>query len=348
MKTALIEFIAAVLLLQASGMAQAPASKSVLGTVVSFNKDAKALDVKPDNATPVSVKLLANTIFQKIAPGQTDLKNASAIAISDLAVGDRVLATLASNGSDALRIVVISATDIAIRDDADRQDWVQRGVSGVVASKSGNQILLRPLKTPAGDVQQTITTSDKTKFRRYSPDSVKFADAKLSKLDEISAGDQIRARGEKSSDGRKVDAEEVVFGTFLTKAGSIISIDAAAKEVTVKEIGSGKSFTVKLTQDSSLKQMPNAPADGRGAPPAGGNIAQIVDRLPAAKFEDIKTGASVVVSSTKGSDADKVTAILFVTNADLLIRMASTPTGRGGTLVFGSNDGGGLGGLALQ
>ena len=81
---------------------------------------------------------------------------------------------------------------------------------------------------------------------------------------------------------------------------------------------------------------------------AGANVAQIVERLPAGKFEDIKTGTSVVVSGTKGSEADKVTAILLVTNADLLIRMATTPSGRGGTLVFGSSDGGGLSVLGIQ
>src|SRR5262249_3794987 len=147
--------------------------------------------------------------------------------------------------------------------------------------------------------------------------------------------------------GLKVDAEEVVFGTFLTRAGSVVSLNAAAKEIVVKELGNGKPFTVRLTPDSSVKLMPGA-AENRGAPPAGGNVAQIVERLPSGKFEDIQPGTSVVVSSTKGSEADKVTAILLVANADMLIRMASTPSGRGGTLVFGSSDGGGLSVLGLQ
>jgi hypothetical protein len=43
-----------------------------------------------------------------------------------------------------------------------------------------------------------------------------------------------------------------------------------------------------------------------------------------------------------------LTAIVIVANADQLIRMASTPSGRGGTLVFGSADGGGLSVLGLQ
>jgi hypothetical protein len=333
--------------IQMSVIAQTSTAKSVLGTVTSFNKDARTLDVKPDNGAPVPVKLMGNTVVQRIAPGQTNLANAVAIQSAEIGAGDRVLVTVGSNGTDALRVVVISATDIAKRDDVDRQDWANRGISGIVASKAGNQILLQKVKSPSGDLQPAITVSDKTKFRRYSPDSVKFADAKLSKLDEVSVGDQIRARGEKSPDGLKVDAEEIVFGTFLTKAGSVVSFDASLKEVTVKELGSGKTLIVRLTPDSTIKQMPAAPADGRGAP-GSGNLAQIIDRLPAGKIDDIKPGTSIVVSSTKGSESDKVTGIMIVANADLLIRMAGTPSGRGGTLVFGGADGGGLSVLGLQ
>lgn len=347
MRNACIAAFILIFLTHIPASTQTSTSKSVLGTVTSFNKDAKGLEVKPDNGSPVPVKLLGNTVVQRIAPGQTSLANAVAIQPADIAAGDRVLVTMASNGADALRVVVIAATDIARRDDADRQDWITRGISGVVASKTGDQILLQKAKTPAGDVQPTITVSDKTKFRRYSPDSVKFVDAKISNLDEISGGDQIRARGQKSPEGLKVNAEEIVFGTFLTKAGSVVSVDVSAKEVTLKELGTGKTVMIKLTPDTTIKQMPLA-ADGRGGAPAGGNIAQIVDKLPAAKIEDIKPGAAVVVSSTKGSEPDKVTGITVVTNADLLIRMASTPSGRGGALVFGSGDGGGLSVLGLQ
>jgi hypothetical protein len=347
MRTASIIALIVVFLIQIPVFPQTSAAKSVLGTVTTFNKDARTLDVKPDNGAPVPVKLMGNTVVQRIAPGQTSLANAVAIQPSEITPGDRVLVTVGSNGSDALRVVVISATDIAKRDDADRQDWATRGISGVVASKTGSQILLQKVKSAGGDVQPVITISDKTRFRRYSPDSVKFADARLSKFDEISIGDQIRARGEKSPDGLKVSAEEIVFGTFLTKAGSVVSVDSSAREVTLKELGSGKTVIVKLTPDSTIKQMPAAPADGRGAAPAG-NLAQMIDKLPAGKIEDIKPGTSIVVSSTKGSEPDKVTGITVVSNADLLIRMASTPSGRGGTLVFGGADGGGISVLGLQ
>lgn len=346
MRSAFLQAWTAIFLVLAAGFGQAPATKSVLGAVTSFTRETNVIEVKPDNAAAITAKLLPNSVVQRIAPGETSLAKAATITPSEIATGDRVLVTLASNGTDALRIVIISAGDIARRDEADRQDWVKRGFSGIVSAKNENQVLLK-MRTPRGDAQQTIAVSEKTRVRRYSPDSVKFSDARISKLEEISVGDQIRARGEKSPDGLRVDAEEIVFGTFVTRAGTVVSLDGPAREVVVKELGNGKSFTVRLTADSAVKQGPAA-ADNRGAAPAGANVTQIIDRLPVGQFDDIKPGGSIVVSGTKGSDADKVTAILLVTNAEALIRMATTPSGRGGTLVFGSNEGGGLSVLGLQ
>lgn len=341
MRTAFLTALILILLTRTPSIAQS-ATKSVLGTVTSFNKDAKTLAVKPDNGAAVPLKLLTSTLVQRVAPGQTTLANAVTIPAADIADGDRVLVTVSTNGTDAIRVVVISASDIAKRNDADRQDWVTRGLSGIVASKAGNQLLLTKVKTPGGEVQPAITISDRTKVLRYSPDSVKFADAKASKFDEISAGDQIRARGDKSADGLKVNAEEIVFGTFLTKAGSVISVDSSGGQVDIKEIGTGKTITVKLTRDTTIKQMPAS------APAAGGSIAQLIEQLPAGRVEDIKAGTPIVVSSTKGSEPDKLTGITVVINAEALIRMAGTPSGRGGTLVFGGADGGGLSVLGLQ
>src|SRR5262245_32224848 len=277
MRNAFTTALTVLFLLQAAGAGQTPASKSVLGAISSFDKDTKAIEVKPDNAAPVTVKLLPNTVGQGVAPGETSLANAATSRASEMTAGDRVLVTLAANGADALRVVIIPAADIAKRDEADRQDWAKRGISGIVSAKNGNQILLKT-RTPRGDVQQTIAVSEKTKFRQYSPDSVRFADARLSNLDAVSVGDQIRARGEKSTDGLRVEAEEIVFGTFLTRAGSVVSLNVAPKEIVVKELGSGKSFTIRLTPDSSIKEIPAAP-EALGPPAAGATLAQMVERL---------------------------------------------------------------------
>jgi hypothetical protein len=199
----------------------------------------------------------------------------------------------------------------------------------------------------------TVTVDDKTAVRRYNSDSVKFADAKISKLDEVSIGDQLRARGVKSEDGLKVTAEEVVFGTFVTKAGTITAIDPVTKEVTVAELGSNKPLTIKFTADSQIKKMPDMMgmmAAGRGAtpgspmsppmgPPAGASggptaghmpdMAQMLEHALAARLDELKAGEKIVVSSTKGAKPDEITAIMLLGNAGVLIQMATVPSGRG-------------------
>jgi hypothetical protein len=65
-----------------------------------------------------------------------------------------------------------------------------------------------------------------------------------------------------------------------------------------------------------------------GGPPGGGfDINQMLERLPAVKLEDLRPGATVVISSTKGAKTNQLTAITVVSNADMLIQMASMMSG---------------------
>jgi hypothetical protein len=98
--------------------------------------------------------------------------------------------------------------------------------------------------------------SKATVVRRYAPDSVKFDDAKPSTLAEIHAGDQVRARGERSADGSELTADEIVSGSFRNIAGTINSVDASSSTVTVHDLLSKKNVTVKISADSQLRQLP--------------------------------------------------------------------------------------------
>lgn len=332
-----------------------------MGSITAFQPDELVVVVKPDNAAAVSVKLTPETIFKRVAPGSNDLKNAADMKMTDMAAGDRVLVSFKPGTTEALRVVVMSATDIAKSKEADRQDWIKRGISGVVTAKKDGTITLK-MRGLAGETTATVTVSEKTAYRRYKSDSVKFADAQISELDAVSIGDQLRARGVKSEDGSKVAAEEIVFGTFVTKAGTITAIHPETKEVTVTEIGTNKPLTVKFTADSQIKIMPQMPPMGGGgmpgrggAPGAGGpqgarmpDLSQMLDRMPAAKLDDLKPGEKIVVSSTKGAKADEITAIMLLGHADMLIQMATTPGGRGAGGAGAAAGAGGMGMGGLQ
>ena len=351
-----------------TAVAQTPALIRFVGTVTAIHVDTAEIVVKPDNAAPVSAKLTSDTVVERVEPGAKDLKGAQAMQASDISVGDRVLVVLMPGVPVLRRIVDMSAVDINKKNEADRLDWTKRGISGVVAAKTGSEISLK-MRSMQGEIRATVTVTDQTKYKRYTPDSVKFVDAKVSKLDEISVGDQLRTRGQKSEDGLKVTADDVVFGTFVTKAGTVTTVNPESKEIHVNEIGTNKPLLIKLTADSQLKKMPSfggapgaqavrpagapaAPSAGAGPAPGGmrpggapPDLAQMIERMPATKLEDLKPGDMVVVSSTKGAKSDEITAITLLANADMLIRMA-TMAAPGGARPQGAASGPSLGGLS--
>ena len=369
------------ILVVAAAARAADRPNSFVGTVGSISADASEMQVQRDNAEPVALKLGADTLVQRIAPGEKSLANAQAFAASEIRPGDRVLVTLFPDSSNARRIVVMAATDISKRNEADKQDWIHRGLTGIVIAKEGETIKLRK-RSLTGDSELVVTISDKTTFKRYAPDSVKFADARISGIADVQVGDQLRARGAKSEDGTKVTAEDVVFGTFLTTAGTVKSLDVANSQVTIEDLKTKKPTLIKLTADSKLKKMPSFPAMGGagGGPMAGGSpmmgggppgmggpgggppdLAQMLEMMPAAKLEELLPGDTIIVSSTKGAHEGEVTAIMVLANADMLIQMASmrangrngsTPAqgmqgGMSGAPAMGTSGASGLGGLEL-
>lgn len=328
--------------------------QSLIGTVASIDPQSGELAFKPDNGERLTTKISSDTVLQRVAPGERDLKKAEPMQASEIAPGDRVLVSIDPGTNTVRRIVVMSAADIGKRNQADRQDWIERGISGVVTAKKSDELTVAA-RSAGSEKTVLVTLVSATVYKRYAPDSVRFADAKSSKPEEIQIGDQLRARGQKSADGSKLVAEEVVFGTFLTKAGSVASVDAAAKEIHLTELGTGKPLVVRLTADTTIKAMPDFPGGAppfpgqgaRGQPPVaaqgaapfgapggrGGvgftppDPAEMIDRMPPGTIDAVKPGQSIVVLSTKGANTDELTAITLVANAQMLIQMATMRSG---------------------
>src|SRR5271156_2492925 len=112
--------------------------KAILGSITAFKAEDAVVVVKPDNTDAVNVQLTPETVFQRVAPGERDLKKAAPMKMTDMALGDRVLVSFKTGTADAARILVMSATDITKRNETDRLDWNKRGITGVVAAKAGN------------------------------------------------------------------------------------------------------------------------------------------------------------------------------------------------------------------
>ena len=268
---------------QAAGGAQAAVAQSV-GTVKAINGNVLTLTL--DAGTDLTVNVTDTTRMVQVAPGQKDLRAAPAIHVADLQVGDRIIVrSRASNDAKsitALGIMAMKRTDVDAKKKQDLSDWQKSGVGGLVKAvdpAAGTITIAGP--AVAGVAKTTVIhTTKATILRRYAPDSVKFDDAKPGPIDEVKPGDQLRARGEKSADGEEFAAAEIVSGTFRNIAGTIISVDVAAKIINVNDLIGKKAMVVKISNESQLKKLSPEMAQriamrfrGGGADAAGGGAA---------------------------------------------------------------------------
>jgi hypothetical protein len=238
--------------------AQAPVAKQV-GVVKSINGN--ALTLTTDSGTDIAVQVAGNAKMVRVAPGQTDLKSAAPIQLSDLHTGDRILVRGQPSGDGkafvAVGVIAMSRSDVEAKHQSDREDWQKRGIGGLVSSVDpGTGTITISVTTSAGKKTIAVHTTSATILRRYAPDSTSFDEAKPAPLDQIKPSDQLRARGTRSADGNEFAAEEVVSGSFRNIAGTISSIDANANTMTVMDLITKKPFVVKITSQSQLRRLP--------------------------------------------------------------------------------------------
>ena len=351
----------AVLMAQAPAAAPAPSARQ-LGTVTAIAGN--SLTLKTDAGQQVAVSVPDGARILQLAPGSTDLKTAQTIALKDIEVGDRVLvsgkAGDAAGSFSAARVILMKSGDIAQKHETEQADWQKRGTGGIVSAVDAST---GTLTVTVGAKKVAVTTSPKTQFRRYAGDSVKFEDAKPGTLAQIQPGDQVRVLGTKSDDGSSIPAEVVVSGSFKNLAGLITNIDAAKGTLTLKDLATKKTVTVTITPNSNVRTLPpqaaamfaarakgagagtgtagggspqasgagQAEASGGGRPggagrSAGGDLSQLVSRLPNKTIADLKVGDAVmIVASQPDPGSATVTAVTLLSGVEPIL--AATPSG---------------------
>jgi Cu/Ag efflux protein CusF len=345
------------------------------GVVTKIDADSKQLTLKTDAGAELNITLAPKVAFRRMAPGEKEVRNGQVITFGDITVGDRALAVGKLNGSTvtAALIVVMSKADVAKTHAAEQAEWDKHSVIGIVTAASPEDIAIA-VSGPGGTKKTLIITpAPNAEIRRYAPDSIQFTDAKPSSLGEIKTGDQVRALGDKSEDGTKLTAKEIVSGSFKEIAATIVSIDAASHTMLVTDLATKKRVTVKVNPDSNVRKLPlqmaqmlaarNRPPEegagrgrgdnagggagagagrgrgfgGRGG--GGGDLTQMLERVPAATLADLKPGDAIIVLSTVGASADQMTAITMLAGVEPIL---ARPGGR--EMQLGGWSLGGLGG----
>jgi hypothetical protein len=265
--------------------------------VTSLDAAAKQIKVKADDGAVYTIDLADSTSYYHVPPGEKDLKKATKIAASDVAVGDRLLArgalTEETKSIAAKTIVVMTKADLAKKQERDRAAWQTRGVAGTVTAVNADtkEITINP---HGRDAKTVVIETSLAGFRRYAPDSVRFADAKPSTFAELQVGDTVRVLGDKNEDGTRFKAEELIFGSFLSIAATVVSVNAATGEVVVTDLKTKKPVTIQTNQNTMLRKLdervarflalrmhPDAAAGG-GPPGAGAGPPQAQSGAPGA------------------------------------------------------------------
>lgn len=340
----------------AAGLSAQTVSK--VGVVTKIDPASKQLTLKTDQGPEVTVAMAPTASFRRVPPGTTDLKNAATITLDEVAQGDRVLARGKASDDDktltATLIVDMSKADLAKAHAAEQEEWEKRGVVGIVTTAAPDFVAIS-VNTPTGKKTMVITPAAKALIRRYAPDSIKFEEAQPSTLDAIKVGDQVRALGEKSEDGGKLTAQEIVSGSFKEIAATVISVDAASNTMRVTDLKTKTPVTVKLVPDSNFRKLPeqmaqmlaarNRPpedAAGRGARGGGddstggrgrgfggrggggGDLTKVLGSLPKANLAELKKGDAIIVLSTVGTTPDQMTAITMLSGVEPILTKPGT------------------------
>ena len=323
------------LLLLAAPVLVASQSSQVrlIGDVIAVDST-KGLEIRADSGITAHVGIDERTRVLKVPAGETSLAKAGRIKASDIAVGDRVLASGASAENSvpivAAQVIVMSRTDITRMRERESQEWQTRGIAGVVAGVNAQtkEITLLP-RGRADATPIVITTAEATRFRRYAVDSVRFSDAKSSSLAEIKRGDHLRALGERSADPARFKSEQIISGSFLTAVG-VVSGTTPSGEVKVNVQGIPQPIILRASPDSTVKritpriaaalvrEISQAPAN-RKVDGGSSQGNEVLDRLAPMTFSELKQGDVVAFTSTAARDVSRLSALTVVGGIDVLI-----------------------------
>jgi hypothetical protein len=352
-KTAKTVLFAAVLVALQLAFSAAPtwsqgAVTRAIGTIQTISGN--NMTMKTDAGAVVDVTVQDGARVLRIEPGQTDLKSAVPAQLSDIQAGDRVLAA-GNAGPDgktimANSLLAIKKADVESRQQKDLQDWQKRGIGGLVTAVDP---AAQTVSIKVGPQTVTVHASKSTVIRRYAPDSAKFDDAKISAVDAIKPGDQVRARGARSADGTDMTADEIVSGGFRNLSGVISAVNTSGNTLSMTDLATKKPMTVTISADSQLKKLPpqmaamlaarmkgtvsaapaggapagGAPGGGRGGRGGGGgDLSAAIARAPAVTLADLQKGDALMVVSTEGTPAGAVTAVMLVAGVEPILQAA--------------------------
>lgn len=300
----------------------------------------------------VAVTLNASTRVLLVDPQTRDMKSAKTGTAADIAAGDKAIVTGTAGDSGqtmtAARVLLLTSGAIAAMHAEEQAAWAH-SIGGAVRSVENGTLVVGN-----GGRTYTVTTTPATEVRRYAGSSVRFQDAMKSNVAQIRPGDQVQARGQRSDDGMKVAADEIVAGSFTNYSGTVTAVDSAAGTLTMQDLTTKQTVTIAVTGQTSMHKLPagfgmgagtgrgpgegaaagagrpaethagaGAAATGVGQPGGRGgmDLSRIINRLPPETLADLKPGAAVMLVASNNPEG-RPTAITVVSGVEQLLSSA--------------------------
>lgn len=293
----------------------------VLGEVLKIDPNTKQLILKTTEGAQVTVECDDKTVYRRVPPGEKTLDKATPINLTDISVGDRVIArgntTTGTNALSARGVIVIDREEIAEKKQRDRAEWASRGIEGVVtALKPETNEITVVSQSSEGPKSLTVATTG-TNVLRYAPDSIRYSDAKPSSIREMKVGDRLRALLNK--DGTRLMAEEIVFGSIRTVGGFVTAVDTGRGEIKINDIPSKQPLTIIVNSDSMLRRLSPDVAKLLSTDQRGTVQQKIEQQLPLT-ISELKVGDGILASTTMGTTPSVVNAIILAAGVDNFLK----------------------------
>jgi hypothetical protein len=335
---------------------------SLVGVVSHVDANNQRITVKTDGGSVVLIQADDLTIYLRLPAGERTLSKATPTKLAAILPNDRILAhgTKRAETFLAQRLIVMPAAEVAKKREQDLEEWKRRGIGGVVreVNSQTGQISLELRGAEAG-TRLPLQTANAS-FHRYVAGSLRFEDARASKLDEVCVGDQLRALGDKSADAKTFVAEQIISGAFKTIGVAVTAVDQSTGKITAATLDQKKPITISINKDSVLHRIPppvaaaiaqkakgdaaksagpspaakvapnnssSTPAGGKGGAPVI-DVQQMIDSLPTVSLADIKPGDVLAVTGAVGEDDAHLVAIKLAAGVDLVLKALAPAPGR--------------------
>ena len=338
------------------GMVQAISGKSV--TVISDSGSPS--NVLVEDATKLLQIEPGKTSLSEAAPFSfTELQPGDRVLVRGILAEDGKTIRAAS-------LIAVKKAALAEKQAKDRAEWqhgIGGLVQSVDASTSTISITTNAL---AAKKEVIVHFNKDTVFRRYASDSTRFDAARLAPVTEIQPGDQLRGKGTLTEGGAGFNADEIVSGSFRNIAGMVTASNAANNTLVVQDIATKTPVTLKITPESQMRKLPpqfaeslaarlknqstgggqsrplaqpgapqqptqpsqqgNAAGSQQGQRGAGGDLQQLIARMPAATLSDLQKGEAVMVVTTQGNGKDPLTVITLLGGVEPILRSSTKGT----------------------